>query len=202
MDLEIKSSRYEIKELDDLGSIKGYASVFGVCDDGGDIVHKDAFLTSLEKSLHKMLCSHRAETPIGTWLHCEEDERGLWVDGQLNLEVQKAREIHSLLRSKSINGLSIGYRVVNYDLDHEVRHLTELDLLETSIVTFPMNRSANISAVKNAISTPIGKRDLEGYLIQYGYSRREAKRIVAAAAEKASANIDEEVVAAVNRFFS
>jgi len=51
---------------------------------------------------------------------------------------------------KAITGLSIGYRVVSSRIDNKrrARVLTEVDLFEISLVTFPANDAARISSVK------------------------------------------------------
>ena len=51
----------------------------------------------------------------------------------------------------AMDGLSIGYKTVKADFDRAkgARLLKELDLGEISVVTFPMNPRATVSAVKS-----------------------------------------------------
>jgi uncharacterized protein len=74
------------------------------------------------------------------------------VRGQLNLKVAKAREVHALMRSGAVDGLSIGFRTERSRKDEAtgVRRLEKLDLWEISIVTFPMLPGARVAAVKAA----------------------------------------------------
>jgi hypothetical protein len=105
-------------------------------------------------------------------------ERGLFVKGTLNLEVQAAREAYALMKQGAISGLSIGFRSLAESIDKEtgVTHLTRVKLYEVSIVTFPANTEATISSVKSA---PDSIREFEKFLREAGYSQEAAKLIAA-----------------------
>jgi hypothetical protein len=139
------------------GVIEGYASLFGVADTGGDIVMAGAFTRSLAHrgaSGVKMLWQHNAAEPIGVWTSLVQDAKGLKVSGRLDLSVARAREALSLIRGGAVDGLSIGFRpkAATTDRKSGLRRLTEIDLWEISVVTFPMLTQARISAVKR---TPV-----------------------------------------------
>lgn len=135
------------------GSFEGYASVFYLRDLGNDIVMPGAFSESVlirGRRGVKMLWQHDAAQPVGSWSYIGEDHKGLKVRGQLNLQVAKAREIHSLMREGAVDGLSIGFRTKRAERDAKsgVRRLYNLDLWEISLVTFPMLPQARVDAVK------------------------------------------------------
>lgn len=137
------------------GAFQGYASLFGIADQAGDIVMPGAFRDSLARRGAggiKLLWQHDPATPIGTWLKIEEDARGLAVSGQLDLAVLKARELHALMRSGAVDGLSIGFKTERSRRDARTGHrrLEKIDLWEISLVTFPMLAQARVSAVKSA----------------------------------------------------
>lgn len=88
MKLDHKFTALEAEVSED-GALEGYASRFGVKDQGGDIVTKGAFLNSLSERRPKMLWQHNPAQPIGKWTDVKEDSTGLLVRGQLNMEVQK-----------------------------------------------------------------------------------------------------------------
>jgi HK97 family phage prohead protease len=158
MIMEIKSNQnagFKITSVDDRGYFCGYASVFNHMDDQKDVVRAGAFKCSLEKwerqgQWPKMLWQHNQKEPIGRWLFMEEDARGLYVEGQLLLEVQKASEAYALMRAGAVDGLSIGFRVVkaNRESKSNVRYISEVELLEVSVVTFAANQEARITRVK------------------------------------------------------
>lgn len=151
--LEHKFSRIDSAvSVDDDMVIEGYASFFGQPDQGKDVVSPGAFTRSLGtlKSLGrsvKMLWQHDPTQPIGVWDEVEEDTRGLFVKGRLLPEVAKSKEAASLLAAGAIDGLSIGYRTIKAAKNSEgQRLLTELDLWEVSLVTFPMLPEARVGA--------------------------------------------------------
>lgn len=155
-DLEIKNHKnLEIKSLDDYGRFSGYASVFNIEDSYKDIMLPNSF----KKTLHgrnikkdiKLLWQHSPEEPIGVFNVIKEDSVGLYVEGQLLMDVARAKEAYSLIKNGSISGLSIGYNVNEafINKDTGVRVISDVDLWEISVVTFPANHLSNITYVKN-----------------------------------------------------
>lgn len=163
---------------DNSGEFEGYGSIFGNVDSYNEVVDKGAFVESLEKhGLPKLLIQHASWQVGGIYVEVYEDERGLYVKGKLNLDVQIARETYSLLKQGALSGLSIGFRpiIVEMNKDTGVMHLKKVRLYEVSIVTFPANESATVSAVKSAPDTV---RDFEDFLREAGkYSQNDAKLI-------------------------
>ncbi|MDD7971329.1 HK97 family phage prohead protease [Roseinatronobacter alkalisoli] len=155
--------------------IAGYASVFGRRDKGGDTVLPGAYGASLQKLAARgdkvrMLWQHDPAQPIGIWDEVSEDAHGLFVKGRLLPDVARAREALALLQAGALDGLSIGYRTVRAQaLATGGRNLVELDLWEVSLVTFPMQTEARISA----------KSDLLAGLRHATASMRDAREAVA-----------------------
>ena len=188
--LETKFASLEIKaegEDDDYLTISGYGSVFGNKDNGGDVVMPGAFKECIASGRKpKMLFQHDPSQPIGAWDEMSEDENGLRMKGRVSKR-GRAGEIADLIKMGGIEGLSIGYRTQEYemDMDEGVRKLTKLDLWETSVVTFPMNEMAGITGMK---ASEIDERDLERAFRDMGHSRRMAKAM-AGGAWKARAEV-------------
>ena len=133
------------------GVFVGYASLFGERDGTGDIVMPGAFRQSLRArgpENIRMLFQHDPAEPIGTWLELRENARGLHVVGRLDGNVQRGRELTSLLETGGLDGLSIGFRTVAASRDRATggRRLTRVDLWEISLVTFPMLAGARVAA--------------------------------------------------------
>jgi uncharacterized protein len=101
----------------------------------------------------RMLFQHDAAEPVGTWLEIRENEKGLLVQGRLDRNVQRGRELFSLLESGGLDGLSIGFKTVTARRDKAsgARLLTAVDLWEISLVTFPMLEGARVSGLKRSI---------------------------------------------------
>ena len=176
MDHKSLSIPFELKrEPDQDGTFEGYASVFGEVDNGLDTVNRGAFVKSLDVRRPKLLWQHDMAQPIGVWDEVREDERGLYVKGRISKDVQKGAEAMALLRMNAIDGLSIGYRVVEAtkEGDGMVRRLMQIDLFEISLVTFPMQETATVTDVKS-ITT---ERDFERVMRDAGFTRKEATAI-------------------------
>lgn len=182
---EVRSCVLEIRAVGDDGAIEGYGSVFGVRDDYDDVIAAGAFVASL--AAHKsagtmpaMLWQHDADEPIGVWQEMAEDKKGLRVKGQLALDTVRGKEAHALLKMGALNGLSIGFvsKQWAYDRESEVRTLTEIDLWEVSLVTFPANAKARVTNVKAATDEIVAPKDAERILREAGFSKADATGFV------------------------
>jgi uncharacterized protein len=124
----------------------GYAAIFDTPDRGGDIVRKGAFARAAKAGI-PLLWQHDVAKRIGFIESLDEDERGLRVVARLDGE------------GPAIGtgaGLSFGYRVraMNAaDGNRTYRELTDLDLIEVSVVTHPMQPQARVLAIE----TPQGE---------------------------------------------
>ncbi|NTU76250.1 MAG: HK97 family phage prohead protease [Alphaproteobacteria bacterium] len=156
MDIKHMTRTLAIKTLAADGTFAGYASVFGTLDHHNEVVDLGAFKRTLGRWREKgsapaMLWMHDPTQPIGVWMTLDEDKNGLAVQGRLALRTQKGMEAYELLKLGALTGLSIGYRVVTSRIDskRKARVLTELDLFEISLVTFPANEEARVRDVKS-----------------------------------------------------
>lgn len=155
---EFKTFEFKADDVEENGTIRGYASTFGNVDLGLDVVDKGAFKKTISESKGKwpILADHDPYKQIGWNMRAEEDTKGLAIEGKLDLNVQIARERYSLTKTaQEIGGkmgLSIGYMTIKGEPDTKnpnVRRLKELKLFEYSIVTFPMNTEAMITMAKS-----------------------------------------------------
>lgn len=129
--------------------IAGYASVFDVPDHGRDIVRRGAFARAVAAAGGvPLLWQHDSKTPIGTIETLAEDKRGLRVIARLAEGSAAGSEAAALLKAGAVSGLSFGYRVRGSRDGRAHRELTDLDLLEVSLVTFPMQPLARVHAVE------------------------------------------------------
>lgn len=150
--MKVKFMPFEFKVNTDKRTIEGYASTYGNKDLVGDIVEGGAFKKTLRerKDKIKFLWQHDWFTPIGKPLHMEEDSKGLFVEAQFS-KTQAGNDALTLADDGVLDSFSIGYDVVrdDYKADTATRHLLELKLYEFSLVTFPANEKARVSAVKS-----------------------------------------------------
>jgi len=184
---EVRSFAMQIKATGDDGMIEGYGSVFGVADSYDDVIARGAFAASLKAhkaagTMPAMLWQHEADEPIGVWTEMSEDAKGLKVRGQLCLDTSCGKEAYALLKMGALNGLSIGFisRQWSYDTETDIRTLTEVDLWEVSLVTFPANESARVIGVKASDVAGITSiRQAEQALRDAGISADTAKALIA-----------------------
>jgi HK97 family phage prohead protease len=172
---------FKIKAVSEDGLFSGYGSVFGVVDSYKEVVAPGAFSESLQGRMPSLLWQHRSGEPIGVYTAVKEDPVGLHVDGKLALKTARGAEAYELLKMGAISGLSIGFvpREDSYDKVTGIRTLKKLDLWEVSLVTFPANDAARVSAVK-AIGQIKTIRDVEACLRESGgFSKSETLALIA-----------------------
>jgi uncharacterized protein len=126
----------------------GYAALFDRVDRGGDVVRRGAFARAVAAGAERvpLLWQHGPGSPIGRIEMLAEDARGLRVIGRLSAGSAAGREAAALLKDGAIGGLSFGYRV-RAGREGARRELADLDLVEVSLVTFPMQPGARVHAV-------------------------------------------------------
>jgi len=119
--------------------ISGYAALFNERDLGGDTILPGAFYRGgigTGQHLYPILAEHRPDYAIGYCRLVYEDEKGLRVMGVLD-SLEK-RPGYDPLRNPGVRGLSIGYRVWEFERDAQGRTLKSVSLAEVSITLSPM----------------------------------------------------------------
>ena len=168
------------------GFVAGYASKFGGIDSYDDTIEPQAYDGVVKSgALPKMLFNHDAwSVPVGRWTSWKVDEVGLYVEGELNLELQQAQDIRKAIEFGSLDGLSVSIRMnaddFFYDADG-IRHIKNVQKMrEISLCTFPADNNARIITFKTAEELADLKtvRDLEDYLRDAGVSARDAKALI------------------------
>lgn len=192
------------------GKFSGYGSVFGNVDFGGDVVEYGAFAKSLNSwrgkgQLPQLLWYHNSEEIIGEWTKMEEDEKGLYVEGKLwvngESKIERAVQAYNVLKANSVKGLSIGYRVMEKELQENfdggvIRKLKEIDLLEVSIAPWAMNPEASVTRVKSLTDEDgkvLSKRDVERILRESGLSKKQSQAFIAGGYEAISRDVKGEL---------
>lgn len=191
MNLKKRAVPFHVKEVTKKGEFSGYASVFDTLDYYRDVVRRGAFIKTLGEWANKgmlppCLWAHNSADPIGPHTLMREDDKGLYVEGLLLVDdIPRARSTHALLLNKAIRGMSIGFDYgedgMEYDGKTNVWNITEVDLWENSLCTFPANEDAVVEQVKSAVlagkmPSPSEFEDLLRDVA--GFSRKQAKIIV------------------------
>lgn len=188
------SEAKEVKtDKGEFGTFKGYAATYGNVDRGGDIIKKGAFVRSLKRHLDenrhlRMFFQHDHMFPIGMFPidKIVDDEKGLFVEGQINLNADKGRSTYALMKQGAISDLSIGYSINDAIVDEDGNfNLIDLELWETSPVSEPMNTEATILSVKKKqeesrtnIDEMKSIKEIESYLKELGLYSQERKTLI------------------------
>ena len=176
----------------------GYASTFGNVDSYGDTIVKGAYIKTLaENGMPKMFFGHKWDLPIGKWVSAVEDEKGLYVEGELTEGNPQADAVLAALKHGTVDGLSIGFRLSENDFEMKkdggrlIKSIS--NLYEISIVNFPADGSARISEVRSEDVDGLQTiRELETCLRDSGFSKNAAMTFMAKAKQLFSAQRDSE----------
>lgn len=145
-------------------TIEGYASMFGNVDDGGDVIEKGAFKSTLKerKGAIVHLFNHDMDKLVGNILTLKEDQNGLAFKTRVS-KTDIGDRVLEWAEDGSLKGNSIGFYLSQRDYtdhydepgknpgDGRIRTIHSISMLaEISSVSVPMNRGAiNVSVSKS-----------------------------------------------------
>ena len=193
----------EVK-FDTVGGLKfsGYASKFNGIDSYGDTIIKGAYANTLQDRQRpiQMRWNHYGDV-IGKWTRIEEDDTGLYVEGELTPGHSKAQDVYASMKHGAISGMSIGYYVKEHEFTADgVRVLKEIELVEISIVETPADLGAQVTDLKSAVERMTTLKEIESLLRDVcGGSKAVAQTIISrvkAISEPRDAGQTEEAIAA------
>lgn len=140
-----------------VGIVEGYIATWDI-DEGDFFGIKDRFvrgafvesiLEHVQRRRQVRLKDHHGRTVGGFPIEfVKEDDRGLFGVGEINLEVQQGHDLFVLAKQRVLTDFSIGFSVVDFEMDGDLRTITKAIIWEGSVVDEPMNRQANITQVK------------------------------------------------------
>jgi len=150
-----KLKKAEVTEDTDkrVGIVKGYLSIFEYTDLGGDVVKRGAFKRTLDHKQGRIVFmadhGYRTEEVLGV-LMLEEDEKGLKMEGRINLKTDQGRNAFETIKFQAEEGVpigaSIGYELRKYVTNSQGGYdISEAELCEGSVTPFPMNTEALIT---------------------------------------------------------
>lgn len=157
--METKNLEFEIKSIDDKGFFKGVASPFNNVDYGDDRVLPSISKRNNSKEV-PYLWQHDSHDPIGK-VKLVTTKTGVGIEGKLFLDtnegniplIPNAQKAYVLMKNGQLKN-SIGYNILDFEYVTEgkqtIRNLKDIDIMEVSAVTFPMNDKATIDSVKES----------------------------------------------------
>lgn len=198
MKIERKLLQFKVDQnTEEEGVFSGMGSGFGDIDQGGDIVAPNAFDEFLQNNppdAVKALWQHDQSQPMGYYRKLLPTSDGLQVEGKI-LPTTLGKDALILMKGdengKGVDGLSIGYIVREHEFkkvgNSTVRVIKKADLIEISVVTFPMNLRCRINGVKKMTIEEVEElkslNDVEDNLRDNGYSKNAAVAIIAKISE-------------------
>jgi len=179
---------------DETGTVTGKAWDFSSPDRVGDVIEPAAFAGAVGKSL-PMLFAHDQAQAVGVWDGIAVESDGLKVTGKLLVdEVARAKEVRALLQAKAVTGLSVGFMTKKAaPRKGGGRTISDLDLVEVSLVAVPAHDGARVTNVKdmspmtaataeNQNESNIDAKDLEAIQKRLDAIEAQANRLSADAA--------------------
>jgi HK97 family phage prohead protease len=170
----IQYRAFDVRALDDGDGFDGHASAWWSVDSYGTAMKPGAFRKTLKERGDRipLLWQHDPYTPIGKPDELREDKHGLAFKASVVTDVQAGKDAMTLLRAGTPLGMSFGFETVKSrpieDADADkldwsqapafykneegreyARIIEEVKLWEISLVTFPANEAAAITAVRS-----------------------------------------------------
>jgi uncharacterized protein len=212
----IEYRTFDVRALDEaIDGFDGHASTFWAVDSYKTAMAPGAFKRTIQRKGDRrlVLWNHDPDSVIGKTTALKEDKVGLNFSASISTGVQRGAESMTLLRDEVPLGMSFGFYTTKErsaeDTDpldfsqqpglksSDVRVITAVDLWEVSLVTFPANEAATISAVRSdreldALSTFLesiksGELDEAHTALMEEFADAWAQRVALAAAEQNAA---------------
>jgi HK97 family phage prohead protease len=90
-----------------------------------------------------ILFNHNRDMPIAKGIGVNVTEDGLWLEAEVsNSDAPEIKKIRDLIKEKILNSFSVGIDVQDEKMVDGALHLYGVDLLETSVVSIPMNQES------------------------------------------------------------
>ena len=151
-------TKFETREEENRPHISGYFAVFDGIYEIGPMMSESIGRTAFDNTLGgdiRALTNHDTTLVLGrTKAHTLElrvDEHGLWGDITINPNDQDAMNLYERVKRGDVDQCSFGFDIVNEETefrDDGSIHwtITEVDLGEVSVCTFPAYKETNVSA--------------------------------------------------------
>ena len=153
----------ELKDNDESMTFEAYAST-DVVDRYGDVVTMEALKSVANKTTSiPMLYGHSTnkDDVMGRFDIIGVDEKGLKLKGNFLKGDKDAKRVYELLKMNAINKLSIGFiPLKEKENDTGGYTISDIDLVETSIVPIPANPDAEITSVKRLKGGNMDKKEI------------------------------------------
>ena len=146
--LETKGLKRKDKSL----KIAGYANTTDK-DRAGDVIPSTAWAKGVDNYRKNpvLLYQHDHGKPIGRVDNIIVDKKGIYVEAAVSDAAEKLHGIQTLISDGALKSFSVGFRVKDgdYDRDSDTMRITDVELLEISVVSVPCNQESLFSVSKS-----------------------------------------------------
>ena len=160
----------ELRSSNDTGEFEGYITTWDSVDSYDSTFIKGAFSRTIAERGSKIKVFYNHTDLIGRVIDIREDDHGVFVRGQVNLESDRGKEVHSFMKDGTLEGLSFGFRTVRQTFSKGITEIREVKLFEFGPVIFPANDTAEITDVRaNTFEQSLSDEalDSENYNLKY-----------------------------------
>ena len=145
---ETKSFKKKDKKL----KIAGYANTTAK-DRVGDVVTAQAWAKGVENYRRNpvLLYQHKHENPIGRVDKITVDKKGIFVEASVSDAAEQNHGVQTLIKDGALKSFSVGFRVKDgkYNREDDSMMITDVELLEISVVSVPCNQDSLFSIRKS-----------------------------------------------------
>ena len=145
---ETKSYKKGSKSL----KIAGYANTIAK-DRAGDVVTAQAWAKGVENYRRNpvLLYQHKHDNPIGRVDKITVDKKGIFVEAAVSEAAEKNHGVQTLIKDGALKSFSVGFRVKDgkYNSNDDTMMITDVELLEISVVSVPCNQDSLFSIRKS-----------------------------------------------------
>ena len=169
---QMEFKNVEVKEDGSRMFIEGFASTPDV-DSYDDIVKPEAFQNTMGSYMQKpiILLQHNLDKIIGKAVDYRIEENGLWIRVELFNDIDGS---FKSIQEGLLGAFSIGFRALKWNLymkddERMIREITELRLVEISVVAFPANENARFTLAKSLKSFFDGIQEIKSLATGLAY---------------------------------
>tara|TARA_B100000424_G_scaffold268578_1_gene263634 strand:+ start:5950 stop:8946 length:2997 start_codon:yes stop_codon:yes gene_type:complete len=132
--------------------IAGYANTTDK-DRSGDVIPATAWAKGVDNYRKNpvLLYQHDHAKPIGRVDNITVDKKGIYVEAAVSQAAEKLHGVQTLIEDGALKSFSVGFRVKDgdYDRDSDTMKITDVELLEISVVSVPCNQESLFSVSKS-----------------------------------------------------
>ena len=149
------NSAFETKALNKKSKsikIAGYANTTAK-DRANDVVTAEAWAKGVENYRKNpvLLYQHKHDNPIGRVDKIQVDRKGIFVEASVSEAAEKNHGVQTLIKDGALKSFSVGFRVKDgkYNREDDSMMITDVELLEISVVSVPCNQESLFSIRKS-----------------------------------------------------